>query len=124
MMVDMGTASRLSSFRAASSGAAAPKASSLRFAAAARSLSQAARLRGLVVPGFRSPPALPDVNRTIRRGREVPTVAVRLRDRPWSAVLADMIEGVVVANELVGARADRVRAVLWLAVDEEVAEAA
>ena len=28
------------------------------------------------------------------------------------------------ANELVGARADRVRAVLWLAVDEEAAEAA
>ena len=51
-------------------------------------------------------------------------MAVRLRDRPWSAVLADMVEGVVVANELTGARADRVRAVLWLAVDEEAAEAA
>lgn len=124
MMGAMGTTSRLSSFRAASSGAVAPKATSLCFAAAARSLGRAARLRGLVVPCFRSPPALPDVNRTIRRGREVPTVAVRLRDRPWSAVLADMVEGVVVANELTGARADRVRAVLWLAVDEEAAEAA
>ena len=73
MMVAMRNASRLSSFRAASSGAA-PKATSLRFAAAARSLGRAARLRGLMVPGFRSPPALPDVNRTIRRGREAPTV--------------------------------------------------
>ncbi len=65
------------------------------------------------------------VNRTIRRGSEAPTVAVQIRNRPWSAVLADMIEGVMVANELVGVGADRMRAVLWLAVtDEGVAEAA
>ena len=95
------------------------KATSLRFATAARSLGQAARLRGLIVPAFRSPPGVAEVQRTIRRRRGIPTVAVRLRERPWSAVLADMIEGIVVANGLSGALADRARAALWLAVDEE-----
>lgn len=45
-------------------------------------------------------------------------MAVRLKGRPWSAVVSDMIEGVVVANGLTGARADRARAALWLAVDD------
>lgn len=93
------------------------QATSFRFATAARALGQAARLRELVVPSFRSPPGL-DVQRSIRRRAGVPTVAVRLRERPWSAVLADMVEGIVVANGLSGARADRVRAALWLAVED------
>ncbi len=93
------------------------QATSLRFATAARALGQAARLRELVVPAFRSPPGL-EVQRTIRRRAGVSTVAVRLKDRPWGAVLADMVEGIVVANSLTGARADRVRAALWLAVDD------
>jgi len=33
-------------------------------------------------------------------------------------VVADMIEGVVAANGLAGAKADRARAALWLAVDD------
>ncbi len=94
------------------------EATSLRFAAAARSLGQAARLRSLVVPGFRSPPGLADVHRTLRFRGGVPTVAVQLKGRPWSAVVADMIEGVVAANGLAGAKADRARAALWLAVDD------
>ena len=44
-------------------------------------------------------------------------VSVRLKGRPRGAVLADMIEGIVVANYLDGARADLARAALWLAVD-------
>ena len=94
------------------------QATSLRFAAAARSLAQAARLRGLVVPAFRSPPGIEGVQRTMRRRGGVPSIAVRLKERPWSAVLADMIEGIVVANGLSGAKADRARAALWLAVDD------
>ena len=94
------------------------QATSLRFAAAARSLGQAARLRGLVVPGFRSPPGIDGVHRTLRRRQGVPSVAVCLRGRPWSAVLADMIEGVVVANGLTGVKADRARAALWPAVED------
>lgn len=94
------------------------EATSLKFAAAARSLGQAARLRDLIVPGFRSPPGIEGVHRTLRRRRGVPSVAVRLRGRPWSAVVSDMIEGIVVVNGLSGAKADRVRAALWLAVDD------
>ena len=57
------------------------------------------------------------MQRTIRRRRGVPTIAVRLRGRPWPAVVSDMIEGIVVGNGLSGARADRIRAALWLAID-------
>lgn len=45
-------------------------------------------------------------------------VAVRVRGRPWVAVLADMIEGVVVVNGLVGMAADELRAALWDAAGE------
>ncbi|MEZ5243651.1 MAG: hypothetical protein R2707_01025 [Acidimicrobiales bacterium] len=99
------------------------EATSLKFANAARSLGQAARLRDLVVPGFRSPPGIEGVSRTLRRRRGVPSVAVRLKGRPWSAVLADMIEGVVAANDLSGTKADRARAALWLAVEDPAAQA-
>jgi len=44
-------------------------------------------------------------------------VSIVIRDRPWAAVLADMIEGIVVANELDRAHADTVRTALWLSVD-------
>jgi hypothetical protein len=39
-------------------------------------------------------------------------------------VLADMIEGVVVANGLEGRRAERCRSALWAAVDEPDRQAA
>jgi hypothetical protein len=94
------------------------EATSLKFANAARSLGQAARLRDLLVPSFRSPPGIDGVQRTLRRRRGVPSIAVRLRGRPWSAVVSDMIEGVVVANGLSGAKADRARAALWLAIED------
>ena len=85
---------------------------SLRFARLARSLGEAARAQGLRAPSFRSPPRLPGVSRSIvRRGPGV-TVAVALRDRPWGAVVADMVEGVVAANRLGGVGADRARAAL------------
>jgi hypothetical protein len=45
-------------------------------------------------------------------------VAVRYRDRPWSAVLADMVEGVVVTNHLVGADADAARTALWVVLEQ------
>ena len=83
------------------------------FAGAARALTRAARRMGLVGPSFRCPPRLIGVDRTIRRRPAGAIVAVRLRGRPWAAVLADMIEGVVVANALQPPAADRVRADLW-----------
>ena len=90
---------------------------SLDFGSAARSLGRAARLRGLVVPVFASPPPRADLDRSIRRRNGSPIVSVRLKGRPRGAVLADMIEGIIVASDLEGARADLARSALWLAVD-------
>ncbi len=87
------------------------------FASAARTLGSEARRRGLIVPGFRSPPRLVGIDRSIRRRGESAVVAVRVRDRPVSAVLADLIEGVVVANGLSAPEADRLRNELWEALE-------
>jgi hypothetical protein len=43
---------------------------------------------------------------------------VLLWGRPWAAVLADMIEGVIAANRLQGVAADRSRRQLWAALDD------
>lgn len=83
------------------------------FSTAARLLGHEARIRGLVVPGFRSPPRVVGVDRTMRRWDGGATVAIRVKGRPWVAVLADMIEGVVVANQLTPPQADRLRGELW-----------
>ena len=40
-------------------------------------------------------------------------VAVRVKDRPWPAVVADLVEGAVAVHSLVSPEADRVRAALW-----------
>lgn len=90
-------------------------ATSVDFADAARTLTRAARGKGLVGPSFRCPPRLVGVDRSLRRRGGGVIVSVRLRGRPWVAVLADMIEGVVVANHLQPPHADRFRAELWAA---------
>ncbi len=97
-------------------------ATTLQFAEAARALSQAARAKGLIAPAFRSPPRLSGVDRSIRHRDRHYVVAVRTRGRPWVAVAADMIEGVVTANGLVGGAAVRVRGAMWavLGFDVEV----
>jgi hypothetical protein len=101
------------------------EASSLRFASAARTLGQVARARGLAVPGFRSPPRLDGVERSVRRRPDGgATIAVRLRGRPWVAVLGDMIEGVVVANRLTGSAAHQARNALWSGVEPHELRAA
>ena len=53
------------------------------------------------------------VDRTVRRRENGGVVAVALRDRPFVAVLGDMIEGVIVVNRLVAPVADQVRTALW-----------
>lgn len=94
--------------------------SSLRFLRAVQALGGAARAEGLAVPGFRSPPRLRGVQRSIKRWPGGAMVAVVVRDRPWPAVLADLVEGVVAANGLQGPGADAARARLWdaLVVDD------
>jgi len=96
-------------------------ATTLHFATAARVLGREARARGLDVPGFRSPPRLEGADRTLRRRMRGGTVAVRIRGRPWAAVLADMIEGVLVVNGVAGVEADALRGALWEAVGEALA---
>jgi len=98
---------------------------SLRFAEAVRVLGVEARRAGLRMPAFRSPPRLSGVARTVRRRPDgTATISVVLRGRPWAAVLADMVEGIVVANGLRGAAADRARSRLWAAAGDGVTAAA
>jgi hypothetical protein len=92
-------------------------ASTVDFAIAARQLTREARRRGLVAPSFRCPPRLVGVDRSIRRRAHTAVVSIRLQGRHRAAVLADMIEGVVVANRLRPPDADRVRNDLWVAMD-------
>ena len=86
-----------------------------KFTAAARILAQRSNELDLVVPGFRSPPRIVGVNRSIRRSRdsEGGVVAVRISDRPFTAAIGDMIEGVICINRLEPPEADRVRTQLW-----------
>jgi hypothetical protein len=95
---------------------APPAATTVQFAAAARALAAAARRFGLAAPTFRTPPRLIGLDRTVRRHANGGVVSVRLRGRPWVAVLADLIEGVVAVNRLDARRANRARADLWDAV--------
>jgi hypothetical protein len=97
----------------------------MRFVTVAKALGRGARSQGWAAPVFRSPPRLVGVSRSIRRQRDgVVTVSVALRNRPWAAVLADMIDGVVAANRLRGVAADRCRTQLWAHLDEVGEEAA
>ena len=85
---------------------------SVRFSALAQVLAAEARRRGLEAPGFRSPPRLPGVVRTIRRSGGGSVIAVRIRGRRVDAIAADMVDGVVVANRLDDHTAASVRAEL------------
>jgi hypothetical protein len=88
----------------------------LEFAHAARQLAGEARRQGLVAPSFRCPPRIVGVDRSLRRHPRGAVVAVQLKGRPWQAVLADMVEGVVVVNRLQPPEADRIRTDLWRAL--------
>jgi hypothetical protein len=100
-------------------------ASVLGFAAVARALSDEARRLGLEAPGFRSPPGLRDVDRSLRRRPgHVPAVAVRIAGRPMASIAADMVEGVVIANHLTGSAADHARRRLHHAVAEAAVDRA
>ncbi len=89
----------------------------LRFADAARRLGVAAHEAGLDVPAFRSPPRVPDAARTIRRYPAGAVVSVRLRGRPFTDVVTDMVDGVLAANRVPAADAARVRARLAASLD-------
>ena len=87
---------------------------SLQFAEAARLLTVAARRAGLVPPTFRSPPKVLGRDRSLRRRPDgSAAVAVRLSGRPFVAVVADMVDGVVAANRLRDVEAESARRALW-----------
>src|SRR5262245_64617276 len=86
------------------------------FSDVARRLGAVARAAGLVVPAFRSPPRAAAACRTIRRLPGGSVVAVRMKGRPFDAVVLDMVDGVIAANRLEGPSAIRVRTALLRAV--------
>jgi hypothetical protein len=95
------------------------------FSAAARLLAGEARRHGLVAPAFRSPPRLHGARRTIRRFADgTCLVSVRVRDREVADVIADLVEGVLVANGLAGQAAEGWRIALRSALAESDAQAA
>ena len=72
----------------------------LHFADSARRLGTASRAAGLTVPAFRCPPRCAGAARTVRRYPGGAVMSVSLRGRPFEQVLADMVEGVLVANRV------------------------
>ena len=94
-----------------------PPLNSMQFATAAGALTRASGALGLTGPGFRCPPRLPGVDRSLRRRADGSViVAVRVRGRLPSAVLADMIEGVLASNRIGETTATSIRSALWEAV--------
>lgn len=88
------------------------------FAQLALLLGEEARRLNLCAPGFRSPPRVHGVNRTLRRrAGGVPMVSIRLHGRTLEAVIADMIQGILVANDIADFRRSEVAAQLQNAVD-------
>ena len=84
-----------------------------RFWELARRVSAEALRLGLVAPGFRTPPQLAGAVRTVRRAPGGALVAVAWRDRPAAAVLADLVDGLVLVNGLTGPEATACRSRLW-----------
>lgn len=92
---------------------------SIDFAHAARTIGREVRRRGLIAPGFRCPPRIAGVDRSLRRMAKGAVVSVQLKGRPWAAIVGDMIEGVIVTNQLQPPASDRLRSELWLALGFE-----
>ena len=84
------------------------------FASLGRILTDAAGHHGVEAPGFRSPPRLAGIRRSVTRNLDgTVTVAVVVRGRPTTAVMADMIDGVVLSSGLEGAERREFHDQLW-----------
>ena len=88
------------------------------FTTAAQLLGAVAGRSGLISPGFRSPPRVVGVQRTIRRRQGGGVVAVTIKGRSLAGVLADMIEGSVVHNDLSLTESCTLRTALWEEVEQ------
>ena len=89
---------------------------SVRFSIVAKVITQVSARCGIEVPGFKSPPRSVDLDRTVRHQSSGSVVSVRIKDRPFEAVIGDMIEGVILCNELPIAAAGKLRNLMWSAV--------
>lgn len=92
------------------------------FAAVARSLMAECHRLGLTVPAFRSPCRVAGAHRSIRRTR-VGQVVVHVSHigRDVHSVTADLIDGVIAANDLTDAQTvETMRNALWVAAGEAV----
>lgn len=97
---------------------------SFQFSSTCRALAAAARAAGLVAPSFRSPPGVDGATRTLRRrGPTSSVLAVAIHGRPTEVVLADLVEGIVIANRLTGKDSLQARTVLWEAIADQRAAA-
>ena len=103
---------------------AAMRADTVSFSSAVRAVADEARQMGLMVPAFRSPPGIAGADRTIRRGQGTLVVAIRIRGRTFADVVADVVEGVLVANSIGRASDLRVRRRLLAAVQPVSRQAA
>ncbi len=84
------------------------------FALVSRILADTAASVGGSAPSFRSPPRIPGVKRSVTRNRDGSvTVAVAVRDRPLMAVIADMIDGIILTSAASGN--DELYDALWAA---------
>lgn len=89
----------------------------LRFSETVRILADRARRAGLDMPAVRSPPEHPDADRTIRRRDDGGiTVCVRLKDRPFAAVIADLIDAILTTNDVAPGDQQPIRRDMWKAL--------
>jgi hypothetical protein len=89
----------------------------VRFSETVRVLAAASGAADLVVPAFVTPPHTRGSDRVVRRlPRGEFSIGVTLEGRPFAAVQADLIEGIVLVNGLAGVDAAAARRTLWAAL--------
>ena len=86
---------------------------SIQFSIAVRTLGRIADQLGYRIPQFRCPPPSAKYQRSVRKtGEENLSISIVIRGRPWLAILADIVEGVVIANTQSGQDSE-LRNILW-----------
>ena len=85
---------------------------SIQFSITVRTLGRIANQLGYVTPQFRCPPPSAQYQRSVRRNHDDLSISIVIRGRPWLAVLADIVEGFVIANAKLGQDSE-IRNILW-----------
>ena len=86
---------------------------SIKFSIAVRTLGRIADQLGYRIPQFRCPPPSAKYQRSVRKtGDENLSISIVIRGRPWLAILADIVEGFVIANIQSGQDSE-IRNILW-----------